>query len=140
MVSVTTGWPAFSRAAIAGSAGSVASLVCTKSLSGPYTSGRPSGSPSTGMMPRPSLPVLSARSCSSQYPKVATAGDMTRVSLSWPRAASRPMAPPSQTPGFLSTGTVASQALAISCARSSSSRTSRPISAPGTSPKYESAE
>src|SRR5690348_13496348 len=38
----------------------------TKRRSLPYTSGGPSGSPSTGRMPLPSLPVLSAMSCSIQ--------------------------------------------------------------------------
>ena len=50
------------------------------------------------------------------------------------------MTPPSQAPGLLSTGTESAHECSISIARSSISATLTPIKAPGTSPKYESAE
>ena len=43
-----------------------------------------SSSPTTGRMPLPSLPVLSAISCSTQSPKLAMEGESTKVSLSRP--------------------------------------------------------
>src|SRR2546421_392986 len=46
------------------------------------------------MMPRPSLPVLSARSCSTQRPKEAIFGSATTVSLSRPALAHSPMIAP----------------------------------------------
>ena len=46
--------------------------------------GAPSGSPSTGTMPLPSLPVDSAMSCSAHAPNALTSGCVTIVSLSRP--------------------------------------------------------
>ena len=64
--------------------------------------GAPSGSPSTGTMPTPCLPVDSAMSCSSQAPRDARSGSMTKVSLSRPARARAAMAAPSTRAGLSS--------------------------------------
>ena len=63
---------------------------------------------------------------------------MEKVSLSRPARASAPIAAPSRRPGF--TAPAARQASAIVRARATSSSTSTPRNAAGTSPKLESAE
>ena len=88
----------------------------------------------------PSLPVDSARSCSSQAPRSAIAGDATSVSLSRPRRAHTPMIDPSTRPGLSAAGTEWEQLCAMRSARSSSACTSRPITAPGSMPKSDRAE
>src|SRR5439155_1408165 len=50
---------------------------------------------STGTRPRPSLPVLSARSCSIQSPNGLSPGSTARTTLSRPRRARTPSAAPS---------------------------------------------
>ena len=62
------------------------------------------------------------------------------VSLSRPRFAHTPMIAPSTSPGLSAAGTQAAQLCAIRSARSSSSCTSAPITAPGTIPKADNAE
>src|SRR2546422_5110900 len=52
--------------------------------------------------PLPSLPVDSARSCSSHSPRVAIFSEMTNVTLSRPRSAKPPRSAPSVSAGFRS--------------------------------------
>src|SRR3989304_4655550 len=54
-------------------------------------------------MPLPSLPVLSAITCSTQSPKLARASGRRKVALSRPCAARQPRASPSRAPGLSST-------------------------------------
>ncbi len=88
----------------------------------------------------PCLPVLSASNCSSHAPRSRIPGDVTSVTLLCPRLARVPRIAPRITPGFSPAGTVAAQAWIISSVRSSRRRTSSPIIAPGTMPKFDSAE
>ena len=113
---VTTGFPAFSRAATAASwAGSAASSRrrYANRRSSPYAEGEATASLSTGMIPLPSLPVDSAMSCSSHAPRSWMPGDAINVSLSIPRFAARPRIVPSTRPGFSSAGTPGAQALSM---------------------------
>ncbi len=72
----------------------------TNIRSGPYASTRPSGSRSTGTIPTPCLPVLSAMSCSAHEPKLAISGSATKVSLSRPATrVGDPRISPRLTPG-----------------------------------------
>ena len=92
-----TGWPAASRASASVSRppGSLpASAIRTNVRSAPYASTAPSGSRSTGTMPTPRLPVLSAMSCSAHAPKLAISSSIRNVSLSRPALASVAMAMP----------------------------------------------
>ena len=54
----------------------------------------------TGTMPLPSLPVLSAMSCSIHSPSECSGGGVTNVSLLRPALASEPSIAPSRAPGF----------------------------------------
>ena len=81
----STGCPAASSAASLASSGASRSVVmATNARSLPYSSGRPSGSSTTGRAPLPCLPVLSATSCSIQRPSDASEGGSASVSLSRP--------------------------------------------------------
>ena len=101
----------------------------------------PSGSRSTGMMPLPCLPVDSAISCSSQAPRSWMPGEAMSVSLSRPRAAQ-----PAEDHAQHDAGVLARQARSARRRRPSARRasrtrpTSRPMTAAGTMPKFESAE
>ena len=91
-------------------------------------------------MPRPSLPVDSASSCSSQAPSEAIPGEAMTVSLSRPWRAATPRIAPRITPGFSTGGALAAQERTISAARSRKTRVSMPIAAAGTMPKSDSTE
>ncbi len=93
-------------------------------------------------MPLPCLPVDSAMSCSTHRPNEAIGSSTTNVSLSrgWPAfVASSPSVAPSHSPELDCEESYVLQAAAATPARSSSPRTSAPISAAGTRPKYDSA-
>ena len=92
------------------------------------------------MMPVPSLPVLSAISCSTQRPKLLMDGEATMVSLSRPLTARAPMTAPSMAPGLSRRGALEAQASRMESARSKMASRSSPIRAAGTRPKYESTE
>ena len=62
--------------------------------------GGPTGSPATGRMPLPSLPVLSAMICSIQRPRAARGSGVISVTLSRPSLASAPRSRPRVAPGF----------------------------------------
>ena len=96
------------------------------------------GSPTTGTIPVPALPVLSATSCSAQSPKLARRREVMMVSLSRPARAASPMAAPSRRPGFEAAGR--RQASLMATARSSNATRFTPTSAAGTNPKADSAE
>ena len=64
--------------------------IRTNARSSPYASTPPSGSRSTGTIPTPCLPVLSAMSCSSHAPKLAISSSARNVSLSRPARGERP--------------------------------------------------
>ena len=88
--------PARPRPAVA----TPASAIRTNARSGPYASTAPSGSRSTGTIPTPCLPVLSAMSCSTHAPNAPISSSTRKVSLSRPALASVPMARPSERPGL----------------------------------------
>ena len=96
---------------------------------------RPASSPSTGRRPVPSLPVLSARSCSSQAPSEPIAGEAGMSPCRGRRAPAR-RGPRRPRPGC-------SRPAAVRRTRrhgrrvSSSSFRSSPMRAAGTRPKYE---
>ena len=79
-------------------------------------------------------------SCSSQAPKSMMPGEVMRVNLSHPWLARTPKTVPSLAPGLASTGTHDEVATAMTSARSRKSTISSPMTAPGTMPKFESAE
>ena len=68
------------------------------------------------------------------------AGDAMSVTLSRPARAARPRASPRRAPGLSATGRPAAHARAMAAARAASPATSRPITAAGTMPKFDSAE
>ncbi len=103
-----TGWPAASRASARRSRAASSSVVAaparlirTNARSGPYASTAPSGSRSTGTIPTPCLPVLSAISCSTHAPNDEMASSVRKVSLSRPASASVPMARPERHAGIV---------------------------------------
>ena len=111
----------------------------TKKRSFPYASFLPCGSPCTGTMPRPRLPVLSATSCSSQAPKGMRLSLKRKVSLSAPALASPAAMLPRRTATFSFRGTWTYDSSATLSASATALPTSRPRSAAGTSPKKLSA-
>ena len=126
----TTGWPA-SASASSGPAAGPGSPTATNIRSSPYTDGSPRGSPTTGTMPVPSLPVDSARSCSSHSPNVARFRE--------PRASAcpGPPRPPSRRgqPGRRVGRRRRPQRLGDARADASSPSTSAPARIAGTSPE-----
>jgi len=82
------------------------------------------------MMPRPSLPVLSASSCSIQSPSDEISDDVMSVSLSRPALASVPMMAPSRAAGLSAVGTAGAQACMARAARSSKVLKSKPCKQP----------
>ncbi len=93
----------------------------------------------TGTMPRPSLPVLSAMSCSSQAANGRSRGGTRKVSLSAPRSAAEPRTAPRRAPGF-SAAVSTRHAAAAALADESRRPRSMPLRAAGRSPKAERAE
>ena len=98
------------------------------------------GSPSTGRMPLPSLPVDSAISCSSHMPKRSTGAPDGEGQLVAPREGERRRSPRRAAGPGCPPAPLARQARPSPRARRSISPTSTPASAAGTRPKFESAE
>ena len=92
-------------------------------------------SPFTGISPFPSLPVLSASNCSTQYPKAEIEEDITNVTLSRPFFWQMPSVVPRLMPGLDAAGISGPQLVSICSARASISFTSIPINAIGSMPK-----
>ena len=100
---VMAGWPVSvirCTNRVASDPSSSARVRQMNSRSSPYVDGSASGSPTTGTIPTPSLPRLSAISCSVHSPNGSSDGDVMSVSLSRPARASAPMTAPSQAPGL----------------------------------------
>ncbi len=95
---------------------------------------------STGTMPWPPLPVLSASSCSSQAPTSSSPGPLTIVTLSRPALQASPSAMPSWTPGLVSGGVPAAQDRTIRLVAFRNASRSTPMAAAGTTPKFDSTE
>ncbi|OQC27488.1 MAG: hypothetical protein BWX71_01343 [Deltaproteobacteria bacterium ADurb.Bin072] len=114
----------------------------TNTRSVPYTSTLPGASAMTGTMPLPSLPVLSATSCSAQSPNPEILCGRKKVSLFLPARLRTPRAVPSLAPSLAPKSETSGclQESAMAMARSRSRAASMPRSAPGTRPKTESAE
>src|ERR1700710_2453117 len=102
--------------------------------------GSPSGSPSDGVSPLPSLPVDSAISCSAHAPKSAILFDDRIVTLSRPSRPAMPIASPSCTPGFSCGGTSGPHDRTIESERLRTFARSTPAAAAGTSPNGDSTE
>ena len=66
--------------------------------------------------------------------------EQTKVSLSRPTSAAAPITRPSRSPGFRANSDPAAQADCISRAFCRRLRTSKPIAAAGTVPKFDNAE